>query len=73
MFKDLIEYEDLNEACEEMFGFGKVTFKRDFGPWKAGDKVDSLWFNLDPPIAEEQSDEGKVIKNCKFSLVAVAE
>lgn len=70
MFADLLEYKDLHEACDEMFGFGGVTFKRDFGPWKAGEKVETLWFMLDSAIVEEQSNDGHVVKNCKFQLTA---
>jgi hypothetical protein len=72
MFEDLIDYVDLHEAYAEMYGFGEVTFKRDFGPWKAGEKVDSLWFILEKATAEEQSNEGAVIRNCKFQLTAVS-
>ena len=71
MFEPLIEYLDLNEASEEMFGFGQVAFKQDFGPWKRGDKVDSLWFMLDKGVVEEQSDDGIVVKGCKFALAAI--
>ena len=75
MFNDLIEYEVLNECCTECFGFGKVTMLRDFGPWKKGDKVSNLWFNIDGDVAEavEYHDDGsgERAKTCKFQLVAI--
>jgi len=67
MFEDLIDYEQLHEACEEMFGFGTVTFKRDFGPWKQGDRVEILWFHLETGVVEEQDKQG-VVKTAKFKL-----
>lgn len=71
MFKDLIEYKDLNEASEDMFGFDQVTFKRDFGPWKAGDKADNLWFLTDGAIVQEFDANGALMKICSFRLVAL--
>lgn len=68
MFKDLIEYEDLQEACSDCFGFSGVTFKRDFGPWIKGEKVESLWFQLETATVEEMKDDGTIIKSCKFTL-----
>ena len=74
MFKDLIDYEGLDEACEvceECFIFSCVTFKRDFGPWKKGQHVDSLWFMLEDAIVEEQDSEGVIGARCKFQLTAL--
>lgn len=41
MFESLIDYDEVFEESPEMFGFGGVTFKKDFGPYKKGDKVES--------------------------------
>ena len=71
MFKDLIDYEGLEKACEESFGFRYVTFKRDFGPWKKGQHVESLWFMLEDAIVEEQNSEGVVGARCEFQLTAL--
>jgi hypothetical protein len=74
MFDDLISYDDCEESSEETFGFRGVTFLRDFGPWKKGDDVYSLWFYLDKAVVEEQAPDGdtefQTIKSCKFRLTA---
>lgn len=70
MFEDLIDYSRLEEACQDCFGFSGVIFKRDFGPWKKNEFIKSLWFKLDgEPLVEETSDEGKIIRSCKFTLM----
>lgn len=71
MFEDLIEYEQLEEACEQVFGFSGVTFKRDFGPWKAGQKVDNLWFDLEKGMVKECNEIGDALEDSKFRLEAV--
>lgn len=72
MFKDLIEYSHVEEASEECFGFSDVTFLRDFGPWKKGDEVECMWFDIDDKAtAREVDDEGNTIKECNFQLTAL--
>lgn len=70
MFKDLIKYNGLEEACAEAFGFSGVTFLRDFGPWKKDDEVESLWFDLEDGTVEEVSDSGDKVKEAKFKLIS---
>jgi hypothetical protein len=73
MFKDLIEYNGLEEACAEMFGFSDVTFLRDFGPWKKGQRLGedhSLWFNLETSVAEEHGPNG-VVATAMFQLTTI--
>lgn len=76
MFGDLIDCEELLEAYAEMFGFEGVTFKRDFGPWKKGDKIERLWFELDGKdgigIAKQTDTEGVTVAETKFQLVAIS-
>lgn len=73
MFNDLIKYEDLQEACAETFGFSHVTMLRDFGPLKAGQKIDSLWFQLETGLVEvyEAEPKWKKVLEFKFGLVAL--
>lgn len=72
MFKDLITYTELYDACSEYFQFGGVVFLRDFGPWKKGDKIECISFNIEENAETIQSDEkGDTIKSCKFQLVAL--
>jgi len=71
MFKDLIKYEDLYEACAQDFGFGNVTFLRDFGPYHKGDKVHVLWFDLTEGIVQVFGEDGQTeIQHFPFSLTA---
>ena len=72
MFNDLITFVAYEEAREEMFGFSEVTFKRDFGPWKAGQKVDTLWFHIDKGVVETTDSGGAVIDSYKFQLQAIS-
>ena len=47
MFRDLLDYEEVQEACAELFGFSGVTFKRNFGPLKQGETYYTVWFDLE--------------------------
>lgn len=69
MFKDLITYTEVYECCSECFGFGDVTFKRDFGPWKQGQNIDNLWFQLDgEPTVKQFDKDGNIVFECKYTL-----
>lgn len=75
MFEDLIEYEGLEEACEQLFGFSTVTMKRDFGPLKAGQKIDNLWFDLEKGTVQASNNDGDgqpdyIVPDFKFKLEA---
>lgn len=71
MFEDLFEYKDLYEACTEAFAFGKIVFKKDFGPYKAGEEVGFLWFDLTQGVVIEYSEDGLTeIKRFPFYLTA---
>lgn len=56
MFDSLLTFKDLLEASPDAFAFSGVRFKRDFGPYKAGDTVELLWFNLDSGTVAEYKD-----------------
>lgn len=72
MFKDLLEYNELFEACPEYFSFGTGVFLRDFGPWKKGEEVSEISFNIEEnATAQQHDDNGNIIKQCKFQLVAL--
>lgn len=70
IFSSVIAYEDLLEACGEMFGFEKVTLLRDFGPLKAGQKVAALWFQLETGMVEVYSESGIQEQTFPFRLEA---
>ena len=69
MFDDLIEFKDVLDASEEMFAFENVTFLRDFGPYKTGDKVGSLWFIISEGKAESLNVAGVLENTWKFKIV----
>ena len=70
MFNDLIECEDVVESSDEMFGFSGVTFLRDFGPYKKGVKVETLWFDLATGRWTVYAGEN-IIAEGQFQLISV--
>lgn len=71
MFKNLLEYEELQEACAEIFGFSGVTMLRDFGPLKKGQKLEGLWFDLEKSLVESfENNDGKPSISFQFRLEA---
>lgn len=70
IFSAVISYEELLEACSEMFGFGKVTLLRDFGPLKAGQQVGSLWFWFETGMVKVYSEDDILEQTFQFRLEA---
>lgn len=48
-----------------------ATFKRDFGPWSKGDKVERLDLDVDRGVLSETDDEGWVKHSCAVKLAVV--
>lgn len=71
MFKDLLKYEELQEASEEGFGFGKVEILRSFGPLSEGQKLGLIWFDLETSICQVFNDEGTT-ELCRFPFKLTA-
>lgn len=69
MFEDLLEYTELHEANEELFMFGNVTFIRDFGPWKKGQKFTIVSFDLNAAEAIAYRDSENIDSKYTFKLV----
>ena len=67
VFSEIFDYEDdfsfLLDENKEINAFGSVTMKKDFGPLKKGQKLKSLWFNMEKGICQfwelEQGHGGK--------------
>jgi len=70
-YENIIKYDECIEDCAEIAGFTGAEFLQDFGPWKKGEKVETMWFILDQGKAEEHTKDGKVIKSCKIGLCAL--
>jgi hypothetical protein len=71
MFKDLFTHEDVFECCAECFGFGAVVMLRDIGPLKAGEKYESLWFQVEKSVIEVFDTPEHVLLSFKVKLEAV--
>lgn len=72
MFKDLLTYKEVHEACVEVFGFGDVMMLRGFGPFKKGERIEALWFSLETGVVTEYINGGSEIgRSCRFRLEAV--
>ncbi len=68
MLDDLLEYESLLENELECLSIERVTWKADFGPWKAGQVCDTITFDFDAGTVQEVSAEGKTIVKGKIIL-----
>jgi len=71
MFKKIFDYKVIYEANEECFAFGEIEFKKNFGPYKQGNKISFLWFNLETSKCQEFDEDGiKILKEFEFNLTA---
>lgn len=51
-------------------GFHGAVFKKDFGPWKAGEKAYDLIFDPFHSTLTQVNQDEEIIKSCKVVLVA---
>lgn len=73
MLDEIFSAVGFDEADNLVFVFYDVTFKRDFGPWKANQQIGGLNVDLNKGIFEEFNDEGnKIINQCKVNLIALS-
>lgn len=68
MFDDIFNYEVLQEASEQMFGFSKITMLRDFGPLKAGEKHAHIWFDTESAEVTVYADDNTLTHLFRFKL-----
>jgi hypothetical protein len=69
MIERFASYEDVIDAGPDGVSVSDVVFKMDFGPWKKGQKIDSL--SLCEDELAEWSYDGKKRAVCKVMLVPV--
>lgn len=69
IFDALGTWEDLQEACAEMWFVSPFTFTRDFGPWKAGERISSLAFLVPEMELVEYGDDGQRVASCEVLLL----
>jgi hypothetical protein len=68
MINDLLEFLELEDCDPEFLILGKVTFKKDFGPWKKGQNVKLLEINYEQGKMTEWTKDGKIINQVKIEL-----
>jgi hypothetical protein len=64
----LVEFEDWHDGDVTFISVGPARFKKDFGPWKEGEKVESLNLDYSRGYIEECDDNGEVIRKCAVKL-----
>lgn len=69
-FSSLFTYEDIEEYELDLFMVNNAEFLLDFGPWKKGEKVDSLGISFTLCEFKSYDDGGNVISFCSFVLQA---
>lgn len=65
---DILEYEDFDQFDSSMM-FMTATLKRDFGPFKAGEKFECITFDYENSIFEFHRDHSEEnIRKFKMSI-----
>jgi hypothetical protein len=65
------EYETLAEYSPEHHAYGDVTFTEDFGPYKKGEYIFSLWIEFESMTVQfyESASAAKPKHSLKFKFV----
>lgn len=71
MLNSVFNYLILKEYRPEVFEAEKVRFKKDFGPWKAGEFADIVRVDLEIGTMKTLSIDGIIIKQCNIKLEAI--
>jgi len=80
IMNDIIQFQPaFGESFRSAYDFPDVTFKKDFGPWKRGDRVELLCLSLDTmtlsefdiKAADDRAPFGNTIfkKSCELTFV----
>lgn len=70
MINEYITYAIMLEYEPESVKLKKVQFKKDLGPWKSGQIVEFLRFDLELAAVYELDSENRVINSCMVRMVA---
>lgn len=65
-----LTYDVLLEYEPEIYQLMFVTFHRDFGCWKVGDKPYILDIDFETGVMNELNIKKEILKSCSFTLVA---
>lgn len=69
MIDRILDYDDVADAGPDGVTFIDATFKLDFGPWKAGQKVSCI--SLDDDKLIEWTADGKIVVQQQVKMIPV--
>lgn len=70
LIDEIVSADNCIDGSEEFVALSGVTFKKDFGPWKQGDKVEGLTFQWDQKrVVEQDENGGDVVDGKSCSLI----
>ena len=69
MIEQIVDFVDLEDLDSESIFVGNATFKKDFGPFKKGDRVDSLVLSYVSHQLIEFDEQGMAARSVKVLLV----
>jgi hypothetical protein len=64
----LVEFEDWHDGDATFILVGPATFRRDFGPWKKGEVVDTLSLDYSRGVLEEHNERGDLVRRVAVCL-----
>jgi hypothetical protein len=67
MIEHIVEFEDVIDCGPDGVTVTEAVFKKEFGPWKKGQKLDCL--SLEGDELTEWSSGGEVMLKCKVMMV----
>lgn len=70
LVKEMVDFSGWDDIDTGTMQFYEATFKKDFGPWKKGQTVETLSINFLSGVMESYF-EGKVVLATKFDYQAV--
>jgi hypothetical protein len=57
--------------CEDNFLIANnVTFEKDFGPWKKGERCDLIRMNYRTNILEEVDENGHIVRSQEYRIIS---
>ena len=69
MFKNLLIFDELYEACEQNFTLGDATMLRNFGPLAQEEKIHLINFDLESGVVTTYDEANNEIHKFEFQLM----
>ena len=73
LIDSLVDFEDWHDGDATFIMVGPATFKKDFGPWKTGEQVDTLTLDYARGTLEEHNDRGDLVRRAAVCLTIDAD